>query len=562
MTTTMSNTIERISLAAIRPSPINYRRTINPDTVAELAESIARDNLMQPVLVRPLPFDPQADAWVKYEIVFGHRRFAAVQLLGHEHINCMIKDMSDEQACRAQLAENMQREDPNAIDEALGLQRLISEHHVQPDALAEQIGKSRSYIYNRLRLLKLRGEARKAVEAGTLGADTAALIAALPLVLHDNALAAVTAGPGSYLPYRACKRLLTNMMTPLQQATFDPADSTYPDHIACTSCTRLSHNDPGLAGDVDPDVCTDRRCFEQKTRAHGGRVIQLAREAGQRVALDSEQAQYFLSNGQLRDGFIDASKLMHHWHPGGMTAGAQTTWLDLITEIRTAGELASDPIQVQNPADGVVAQLISREDRTGLLGTYSAILSRRHAQAAASAGDNADDEPADTAPVAAWPAARPRSTSWRATATPEQVAVMDHWPAIRRHVIVQACKAERSTDDLRLIVSTMVPETLEYESELLAACMGWTDLLDTDVDDQVAAILAKLPSLTADELTRLMMLAAIVASSNMDVNRTHVEDADHRLGLAARWGAVDVLQIARQQQAEDEAEDHDDEVAA
>ncbi|BCA94285.1 chromosome partitioning protein ParB [Legionella antarctica] len=124
------------------------RQDFNSVALQELAQSIAAQGLIEPLVVRSI-------AKQLYEIIAGERRWRAAKLAGLQEIPCLIGEYTDKQACALTLIENIQRQDLNLIEEASGYRRLIDEFHYQQDEIAVLVGKSRSHVANILRLLTL-----------------------------------------------------------------------------------------------------------------------------------------------------------------------------------------------------------------------------------------------------------------------------------------------------------------------------------------------------------------------------------------------------------------------
>ncbi len=135
--------IEKLKRGQYQP-----RRDFDPESLAELAESIRSSGIIQPIVVRPL--DDQ-----HYEIIAGERRWRAAQLAGLDTVSCLIQNYTDEQAAAATLIENLQRKDLNPIEEAESLQRLVDEFGYSHEEVGVIVGKSRTKITNTLRLLRL-----------------------------------------------------------------------------------------------------------------------------------------------------------------------------------------------------------------------------------------------------------------------------------------------------------------------------------------------------------------------------------------------------------------------
>lgn len=145
--------IQAISLAKISPNPFQPRKTIEDDKIDELAQSIKTSGLIQPIVVRR--------AGMGYQLVVGERRFLACQRLGWEKISAAIKIMSDHEMAAIALIENLQRENLNYIEEALGYLKLMELFNLTQEALAQRIGKSQSTIANKIRILKFSEPVRR-----------------------------------------------------------------------------------------------------------------------------------------------------------------------------------------------------------------------------------------------------------------------------------------------------------------------------------------------------------------------------------------------------------------
>ncbi len=130
------------------------RVDMREESLAELAESIRAQGIVQPIVVRPLP-NPAGKAEQRYEIVAGERRWRAAQLAGLETVPAVVRALSDHAALAIALIENIQRENLNPIEEATSLRRLVDEFDMTHNAVAEAVGRSRAAVSNLLRLLEL-----------------------------------------------------------------------------------------------------------------------------------------------------------------------------------------------------------------------------------------------------------------------------------------------------------------------------------------------------------------------------------------------------------------------
>ena len=147
------------------PGQYQPRTRMDEGALYELAESIKAQGIMQPILVRKLDKGPNAG---KYEIIAGERRSRAARLAGLDSVPVLVRDVPDESAAAMALIENMQREDLNPLEEAQGLQRLVSEFKLTHEQAAQAVGRSRSAASNLLRLLNLAEPVQKMLMAGDL----------------------------------------------------------------------------------------------------------------------------------------------------------------------------------------------------------------------------------------------------------------------------------------------------------------------------------------------------------------------------------------------------------
>ena len=160
-----------IKLSMIEPNPNQPRNYFDPDALETLAESIAEHGLIQPITITPRNNG-------RYMIVAGERRWRAAKKAGLTSIPALIKELSDEEIAKLALIENLQREDLNPIEEALGYKSLIDDYSLTQEAVSKIIGKSRSAVANSLRLLVLDDDIQKLLIDGSLtGGHARALLA-------------------------------------------------------------------------------------------------------------------------------------------------------------------------------------------------------------------------------------------------------------------------------------------------------------------------------------------------------------------------------------------------
>ena len=170
--------IEKLQRGVYQP-----RSHMDEESLQELAESIKAQGILQPILVRPAPNQKSSE---QYEIIAGERRWRASQLAQLEKVPVIIRDIPDEATLAVALIENIQRENLNPIEEAVGLHRLLEEFDLTHQQVADHVGRSRSAVSNLLRLLVLEDRVKELVFAGKLEMGHARALLALPLERQYN----------------------------------------------------------------------------------------------------------------------------------------------------------------------------------------------------------------------------------------------------------------------------------------------------------------------------------------------------------------------------------------
>lgn len=153
--------LREIPVELIQRGKYQPRRDMDQQALEELAESIRQQGIMQPIVVRPVSES-------KFEIIAGERRWRASQIAGLDRVPTIVRDVPDEAAVAMALIENIQRENLNAMEEAIALQRLQDEFDLTQQEVAEAIGKSRSTVTNLLRLMNLNDDVKLMLEHGDL----------------------------------------------------------------------------------------------------------------------------------------------------------------------------------------------------------------------------------------------------------------------------------------------------------------------------------------------------------------------------------------------------------
>ena len=154
------------------------RTNMDRDSLEELAASIKAQGIIQPILVRPIADD-------KYEIIAGERRWRAAQIAQLDEVPVLVRNIPDEATLAVALIENIQRENLNPVEEAVGLKRLVDEFGLTHEEMAKSVGRSRAAVTNLLRLLGLSLGAKNLLELGRIEMGHARALLALPLEQQD-----------------------------------------------------------------------------------------------------------------------------------------------------------------------------------------------------------------------------------------------------------------------------------------------------------------------------------------------------------------------------------------
>lgn len=166
--------LRELAIDELQPGKYQPRSNMDQEPLAELAESIRAQGVMQPILVRPLTAG-------RFEIIAGERRWRAARMAGLSRVPALVKDIPDQQALAAALIENIQREDLNPLEEAVGIQRLVQEFGLTHQVIAQTLGRSRTAVTNALRLLDLAPPVRELLAEGRLDMGHARALLALPV---------------------------------------------------------------------------------------------------------------------------------------------------------------------------------------------------------------------------------------------------------------------------------------------------------------------------------------------------------------------------------------------
>ena len=209
--TTITNQNNMVAIADLSRNPYQPRQNFKEEKLEELANSIKKNGIIQPIAVRPSKLNSK-----KYEIIAGERRWLAAQRAGLHEIPVTILDLSDAESLEVAIVENVQRDDLNPIEEAKGYKRLNTEFNYDHESISKLMSKSRSHISNTLRLLTLPSDVIAMLEEGTLTSGQAR-----PLIGISNASSIAEEIVSKNYSARKVEYLTRNKKNNLTEKTID-----------------------------------------------------------------------------------------------------------------------------------------------------------------------------------------------------------------------------------------------------------------------------------------------------------------------------------------------------
>lgn len=262
-----------VHLSELFESPLNNRKHYDEKKLAELTESIRQKGVLTPLLAR------SSSEWQGLEIAAGHRRYRSAKAAGVDIVPVLIREMSDVEFLEVLTIENLQREDVHPMDEALGYRELCEKHGYTADMLADRIGKSKEYVYARMKLADLIPELQVRFYSNEISAGHAIIFARLPEASQIEAAKELYRTEYQehsdkrekvVISVRDLTRwIATNIQMDLGKAAFDTKD---PDLVrkvgACVACPKRSGAEPRLWPELGKkDLCIDRHCYNKKLDA-------------------------------------------------------------------------------------------------------------------------------------------------------------------------------------------------------------------------------------------------------------------------------------------------------
>ncbi len=210
----VADPLQTVPVGQLQPGKYQPRSRMDQVALAELAASIRAQGLMQPILVRPLVNGA-------YEIIAGERRWRAAQMAELREVPVVVRHVADEAALAMALIENIQREDLNALEEALGIQRLIDEFGMTHESAAMALGRSRSAVSNLLRLLGLPEPVREMLHCGEIDMGHGRALLSLPLLKQIEIAQQVVR---KSLSVRETERLVQQLLEGVPAREIKPVD--------------------------------------------------------------------------------------------------------------------------------------------------------------------------------------------------------------------------------------------------------------------------------------------------------------------------------------------------
>lgn len=494
-----------VGVATICPSPTNPRKSFDPDKHTEMVDSVRKLGVLQPIVVRPWPADyPWTGDMPLYELVAGERRWRAAKDAGLKLIPATVRHLSNEEVLEIQVIENLHRDDLNAIEEARGFETTMKTCGYTADQLAKKIGKSRGYIYGRLKLCALGERATEAYCAGEIDKSVALLLARVPLPLQDDALEKVTAHNMNHRS--AADFIRERYMLDLREAPF-PFDTLETVHGHCQDCPKRTGNQPELYRDVrSADICTDPTCYGEKRTFNLVRMTADAQRAGRKVATP-EDAKKIMPYGDTRHACGGYAPMDSQWY-GQVVDGKYKTPRELITAPYGMGH--PDVLLVPHPATGRLVEVIKES------ALRTAIKERMPAEQAAASTPNPDTS----------------AHTERQKATKAEAAYrMALFEAIDGEILL---KGVPLPEENRRLIARQFWARLGYDAQARLARHWLPDgIFDNDAQRAAAVDVEKMDS---NALNRFIFLCALVGMLDVPHYTNNIETPSQLTDCARRFG--------------------------
>lgn len=239
--------IHHVPPESVSPNPHQPRQDFNHEGLEELISSIKQYGILQPLVV--------THAGGGYQLIAGERRLRAAKILQLKTVPVLVRDVERQQQLELALIENIQRQNLNAVEEAVAYQRLISEFNCTQEDLGDRLGKSRSAVTNTLRLLNLSEEVQQAVVAGKISAGTARVIAGVPESQQGKLFKKALRQNWTVRAVEAAARVVN--VRRHRRTTSDPQVSAYQEELEQALGTKVRVRKSGAAGRIEIEFFSD-----------------------------------------------------------------------------------------------------------------------------------------------------------------------------------------------------------------------------------------------------------------------------------------------------------------
>lgn len=245
-----NQTVQSLKIGSIKPDPGQPRKSFRVQDISELADSIAKVGLLQPITVRP--------SGKKFIIVMGERRYRACKMLNWKSIPCMVRELDEDAILEVQIIENLQRKDVEPVEEAEAIAMLKTKF--TPEEIANRIGRNKKFVYARIKLSELIEGFKTFVRSKEMTISQAVTVASYPA--EEQHL--ILEGMGKEFKERYVQNACNRQAFDLEKAPFKTDDATLVAKVgACTLCPFNSINQGSLFGD-GKQICTKSSCYATK----------------------------------------------------------------------------------------------------------------------------------------------------------------------------------------------------------------------------------------------------------------------------------------------------------
>jgi ParB/RepB/Spo0J family partition protein len=500
----MQEQYRRIPLEQLRESPTNPRRFYAEQPLNELAQSIKQHGVLQAIITRPHPMEAEG-----FEIVCGSRRYRGTKLAQLTDIPAVVRDLTDEQVIAIQAIENIQREDVHPLEEASSYAQLVALGREVED-IAVQLGKSATYIYQRMKLAALTPEVQEAYLAGTFTTSHAIDLARLPASAQRELLEYIKEGTqyGDAVSVADLREEIERRYhLDLHRAPFKKSDAQLVADVGpCTTCPKRTGYTPALFPDIKrKDTCTDRECFYGKLAAHIERV--------QAEHADGDSKAPFLSSfySSTVDTAARYPDALLHQKWAEATKKCKHTLNGVLVDSIDAGKVVPCCIE---PSCTVHRAKVDSEAAAHGVRTKAKVK------------------------------------------TPQQVAAQQRESAKRaaqeRAIVATVAKTkELNGPDLKTVALALLTEMWSQHTKELFKARGWEPMKNKYGYDHTAAAADYIEKMSAAELSGLLLECALRGRSMNDMSGS----TEHRLKEAVKRHGVDLQKLEKDALDEIKAKD-------